>query len=46
MQWSQELIRYNYQIKYRQGKEVILPNALSRRNQNIPYRINNNRLQA
>ena len=45
MQWSQELTRYDYQIKYRQGKKVILPDTLSRRNQNIPYKIGNNRLQ-
>ena len=44
MQWSQELIRYDYQIKYRQRKEVVLPDALSRRDQDMPYGINNNRL--
>ena len=46
MQWSQELTRYDYRIKYRQGKEAVLPNTLSRRDQDIPYGINDNRLQA
>ena len=44
MQWSQELTRYNYRIKYRQGKEAVLPDTLSRRDQDIPYEISNNRL--
>ena len=44
MQWSQELTRYNYQIKYRQGKEAVLPDTLSCRDQDIPREINNNYL--
>ena len=44
MRWSQELIWYNYQIKYCQGKEAVLPNTLSRRDQDMPYRIGDNRL--
>ena len=31
MQWSQELIRYDYRFKYRQGKKAVLLNTLSRR---------------
>ena len=46
MRWSQELIRYNYQIKYRQGKKAVLPNTFSSRDQNIPREINTDRLQA
>ena len=46
MRWSQELIRYDYRIKYRQGKKAVLPNTLSRRDQNIPREMNNNYLQA
>ena len=46
MRWSQELTRYDYRIIYRQGKEVILPDAFSRRDQDIPYGIGNNRLEA
>ena len=45
IQWSQELTRYDYRIKYRQGKKAILPDTLSHRDQNIPYRIGNDRLQ-
>ena len=45
IQWSQELTRYDYRIKYRQGKEAVLPDTLSRRDQNILYGIGNNRLQ-
>ena len=44
MRWSQELTRYNYRIKYHQGKETVLPDAFSRRDQDIPYGINDNRL--
>ena len=32
-------MRYNYRIIYRQGKKVILLNALSRRDQDMPYEI-------
>ena len=46
IQWSQELTRYNYQIKYRQGKKAVLPNTLSRRDQDMPRETNNDRLQA
>ena len=46
IRWSQELTRYNYRVKYRQGKKAVLPNTLSRRDQNIPRETNNNRLQA
>ena len=31
MQWSQKLIRYDYDIKYRQGKQAVLPDILSHR---------------
>ena len=31
MQWSQELTRYDYQIKYRQGKKAVLLDTFSRR---------------
>ena len=46
MRWSQELIRYDYRIKYRQGKEAVLPDTFSRRNQDIPYSIGDDYLQA
>ena len=35
---------YDYGIKYRQGKEAVLPDTLSCRDQNIPYRIGDGRL--
>ena len=38
--------RYDYRIKYRQGKEAVLPDALSRRDQDMPYGIGDDRLQA
>ena len=44
MRWSQELIRYNYWVKYRQGKKAALPDTLSRRNKNIPYGIGDDHL--
>ena len=46
MQWSQELTRYDYRIKYRQGKEAVLPDTLSRRDQDMPRGTNDDRLQA
>ena len=46
MRWSQELIRYDYRVKYCQGKEVVLPDALSRRDQDMPYGMDDDRLQA
>ena len=46
MRWSWELTRYDYRIIYRQGKEAILPDTLSRRDQDMPYGIGNDRLQA
>ena len=45
MRWSQELIQYNYRIKFHQEKKTVLPDTLSRRDQNIPHGINDNRLQ-
>ena len=46
MRWSQELIRYDYRVKYCQGKKAVLLNTLSRRDQDIPREMDNNRLQA
>ena len=46
IQWSQEFTRYDYQVKYRQGKEAVLPDTLSRQDQNIPRKTNTNHLQA
>ena len=46
MRWSQELIWYDYRIKYRQGKEAVLPDALSCWDSDIPHRMNNDCLQA
>ena len=36
MRWAQKLLRYNYQLRYRPGSEAIVPDALSRREQDIP----------
>ena len=46
MRWSQELTRYDYRIKYRQGKEAVLPDTFSRRDQDMPYGMGDDRLQA
>ena len=46
MRWSQELTRYDYRIKYYQGKKAVLLNTLSRRDQDIPRKIDDNHLQA
>ena len=36
MRWAYKLSRYNYQLNYRPGNEAILPDALSRRDQDMP----------
>ena len=36
MRWSLILSRYNFTITYRPGKQGILPDALTRRDQDLP----------
>ncbi|KAI1000108.1 Transposon Ty3-G Gag-Pol polyprotein [Podosphaera aphanis] len=36
MRWAQTLSRYNYQLNYRPGNKAVIPDALSRREQDIP----------
>ena len=36
MRWAYKLSRYNYQLNYRPGNKAVLPDALSRRDQDMP----------
>ena len=36
IRWAYKLSRYNYELKYRPGAKAVLPDALSRRDQDIP----------
>jgi hypothetical protein len=46
MHWALTLSRYNFVIKYRPGKTVILPDALSRRKQDLPLDADDNYIKA
>jgi hypothetical protein len=45
MRWMLTLSRYNFIIKHRPGKIAILPDALSRREQDLPLDANDNRIK-
>jgi len=36
VRWAEVLARYNFKITYRPGKEAVVPDALSRRDQDMP----------
>lgn len=36
VRWAQTLARYNFTLSYRPGKEAVIPDALSRREQDMP----------
>ncbi len=36
VRWAEVLARYNFQMTYRPGKEAVVPDALSRRDQDMP----------
>ncbi|KAL2126283.1 hypothetical protein VTI74DRAFT_1265 [Chaetomium olivicolor] len=36
VRWAEILARYNFKLKYRPGKEAVVPDALSRREQDMP----------
>ncbi|KJZ69930.1 hypothetical protein HIM_10686 [Hirsutella minnesotensis 3608] len=35
--WAETLSRYNFTIRHRPGKEAVVPDALSRREQDMPH---------
>ncbi|KJZ68382.1 hypothetical protein HIM_12228 [Hirsutella minnesotensis 3608] len=43
--WAETLSRYNFTIKHRPGKEAVVPDALSRREQDMPHSAEDDRLQ-
>jgi hypothetical protein len=43
--WAETLSRYNFVIRYRPGKQAIVPDALSRRDQDMPAGIDDERIQ-
>src|SRR5436190_20437815 len=45
VRWSEELSRYNFTIEYRPGKKNIQPDALTRRDQDLPTSPDDPRLQ-
>ena len=45
VRWSEELSRYNFEIIYRPGKKGIQPDALTRREQDLPTSIEDDRLK-
>ena len=36
IRWAEVLARYNFKMTYRPGKEAVVPDALSRRDQDMP----------
>ena len=46
MRWALTLSRYNFVIKHRPGKTAILPDALSRREQDLPLDADDDRIKA
>lgn len=45
MRWALTLARYNFQLSYRPGRNAALPDALSRRDQDMPTDMNDERLE-
>jgi predicted aspartyl protease len=45
MRWALELSRYDFVMVYRPGKEAVIPDSLSRRDQDLPKDITDERLQ-
>ena len=43
--WAETLSRYNFTIKHRPGKEAVVPDALSRREQDMPQSAEDERLR-
>lgn len=43
--WAETLSRYNFTIKHRPGKEAVVPDALSRREQDMPQGAEDERLR-
>ncbi|KJZ68122.1 hypothetical protein HIM_12487 [Hirsutella minnesotensis 3608] len=43
--WAETLSRYNFTIKHRPGKEAVVPDALSRREQDMPNSAEDDRLR-
>ncbi|KJZ70640.1 hypothetical protein HIM_09960 [Hirsutella minnesotensis 3608] len=43
--WAETLSRYNFTIKHRPGKEAVVPDALSRREQDMPHSAEDDRLR-
>ncbi|KJZ68297.1 hypothetical protein HIM_12312 [Hirsutella minnesotensis 3608] len=43
--WAETLSRYNFTIKHRPGKEAVVPDALSRREQDMPRNAEDERLR-
>ena len=46
MRWSEFLLRFNFQIKYRAGILNIRPDTLSRKLEDVPINEDNDRLRA
>ncbi|KAF4475965.1 Transposon Tf2-8 polyprotein [Colletotrichum fructicola Nara gc5] len=46
VRWALELSRYNFRIVHRPGKEAVVPDALSRRDQDLPKDADDERLRA
>jgi hypothetical protein len=46
MRWSLVLSEFNYQLAYRPGKLAVVPDALSRRDQDIPQGVDDDRTKA
>lgn len=46
VRWSQELSRYNIKLAFRPGKDAPVPDALSRREQDLPASVDDDRLSA
>jgi hypothetical protein len=44
VRWAEILSRYNFSLKYRPGKQAVIPDALSRREQDIPQNADDERL--
>ncbi|KAM4060860.1 retrovirus polyprotein [Hirsutella rhossiliensis] len=43
--WAETLSRYSFTIKHRPGKEAVVPDTLSRREQDMPHSAEDDRLQ-
>jgi hypothetical protein len=44
MRWAFELSRFRFKIVHQPGTKAVVPNAISRKNQNLPKELNNERL--